>query len=65
MLATDDEDMYRHLVLNFVVYRLNEPPASSNYESNYGAPMRGLDKILLLWKSGQAVGFATIRLVCI
>ena len=63
MLASDEEDMYVHLVLNFVVYRLNEPPASSNYECNYGAPKLGLDKILLLWERGQAVGFATIRLV--
>ena len=65
MLASDEEDMYRHLVLNRLVYRLNEPPDSSNYECNYGAPKHGLDKILLLWENGNVVGFATIRLVSI
>ena len=63
MLVDNEKDMYRHLVLNFVVYRLNEPPTSSNYECNYGTPNPGLEKVLLLWDQGQAVGFATIRLV--
>ena len=50
-------------MLNYVVYRVNEPPSSDNYESNYGAPLPGLDKVFLLWDKGRAVGFATTRLV--
>ena len=61
MLANNGDDEFRHLVLNFIVYRVNESPTSSNYESNYGTPINGLDHVLLLWEGGQAVGFATVR----
>ena len=49
--------------MNFIVYRLNEPPSLELYESNYDSPISGLDNVLLLWKNDQAVGFATVRLV--
>ena len=63
MLVGGEDDMVRYLVLNYVVYRLNEPPVLSDFECNYDPPKPGLDKVLLLWENGNAVGFTTIRLV--
>ena len=38
-LVTTEQDRNRHKILNFAVYRLNEPPDQDQFESNYSAPI--------------------------
>ena len=39
VLAQTEEDKLKHKILNFAVYRINEPPNEDLYESNYSAPI--------------------------
>jgi hypothetical protein len=34
-IRPDSYDSLRHKLLNFVIYRLNEPPNQDNFECNY------------------------------
>ena len=60
-LAENPEDLFRHQILNFGVYRVNEPPNKDEFECNYSNPVEDLDQVWLLWDQGQACGFVTLR----
>ena len=34
-LARGENDIFKHKLLNFAVYRINEPPNKDNFECNY------------------------------
>lgn len=57
----DDSFGWIHSILNRVVYRINEPPRQDSFECDYADPDPDIDSILILWHSGRAVGFCTLR----
>lgn len=59
--AQSNDDLYKHKLLNFIVYRINEPPNKETFECNYSEPIKGRDQIHLLWHQSKASGFITIR----
>lgn len=60
-LAEDPEDLFRHQILNFGCFRVNEPPNKDEFECYYSSPIEDLDQVWLLWDRGQACGFVTLR----
>jgi len=55
------ELVFRHRVLNHIVYGHNQPPDPENFESGYADPDFDLDRIWILWVDGVAGGFCTVR----
>ena len=60
MLAENNQDLFKHKLLNFVQYRINEPPKKESFECNYSEP-KIQDQVYLLWTKSYASGFITIR----
>ena len=60
-LALTEDDKLRQQILNFAIYRINEPPNKDEFESNYALPIEDVDQIYLLWKDRNACGFVTLR----
>ena len=60
-LALTEEDKIRQQILNFAIYRINEPPNKDEFESNYALPIEDVDQIYLLWREKNACGFVTLR----
>ena len=60
ILAVNSQDLFKHKLLNFVQYRINEPPNKELFECNYSEP-KIQDQIYLLWTQSYASGFITVR----
>ena len=60
-LALTEDDKIRQQILNFAIYRINEPPNKDEFESNYALPIEDVDQIYLLWREKNACGFVTLR----
>lgn len=60
-LPIDLDDLWRHRILSGIVYQYNAPPKNEDFECQFGFPNLNVDQIFLLWISGQARGFCSLR----
>jgi hypothetical protein len=59
--ALTSKHLFIQKLLNFAIYRVNEPPEKDKFECNYSEPVENVDTIYLLWVNRKACGFITLR----